>query len=46
MLISAEQQGDSVTRVYVIGFFVVVFFFLFVLGPCQWHMEVPRLGVE
>ena len=25
---------------------VVVFLFLFLLGPHLWHMEVPKLGVE
>ena len=26
-------------------FFFFFFFFVF-LGPCPWHMQVPRLGVE
>ena len=27
-------------------FFKETFFFVFFLGPCPWHMEVPRLGVK
>ena len=25
---------------------IIIFFFLYILGPHPWHMEVPRLGVQ
>ena len=31
---------------FVLGFFLFVCLFVFILGPLLWLMEVPRLGVE
>ena len=43
--VSAVHQNDPVIHLctYLCTFFFFFFFFVF-LGPCLWHMEVPRLG--
>ena len=29
-----------------LSFYLFIYLFICFLGPCLWHMEVPRLGVE
>ena len=41
-----QKLSNGVLKMCIVYYMLfILFFFLSFLGPYQWHMEVPRLGV-
>ena len=47
-LIQCYYTCSKQVQIYIKAIFQIFFFFFFFcfLGPCPWHMEVPRLGIK